>query len=507
MGVWLLKNSIVYGTVLLTGSGLLLRLVAMGFQVYLSGRIGAAGIGLLQLILSVRRLAATAGAAGVRTCAVYLSAEASGRRRPHEVRAVLTSCCRYALVSSTLIALCLWRAAAWLADVWIGAPAAAPSLRLAALFLPVQCLCGVLTGYLTSAGRIRSLIRLEFLEQGITILLTYLLLSRWAGGDAGRACLAVTAGGCAAALPLLFLLAALCRRGLPRQVPEGPVPYRRIIRMALPLAIADDLRAGLDTAEDLIIPKRLALFTTTAAAMAEYGVVRGMVFPVLMFPSAILFSLAELLIPEFSRCSAGRRVPRVRYLARRSLRITLLFGLGVGGMLLCIAGPLGTLLYQDPRAGAGLRLYAPFVPVLYLDIIVDAICKGLGLQDANARRNALTSFLDVILLWSLLPRAGMGGYYLCFAITHLLNFLLSLRCLIRAADLRLDGATVVRAVLCAVAAAAGTAALPQGGRIIDIVLSGVCYLSLLVLLWLMARVIGRGDVLWLCDVCRRRRSR
>ena len=36
-------SSIVRGTLLLTAANLLLRLAAMSFQVYLSGRIGAAG--------------------------------------------------------------------------------------------------------------------------------------------------------------------------------------------------------------------------------------------------------------------------------------------------------------------------------------------------------------------------------------------------------------------------------------------------------------------------------
>ena len=40
-----------YSALLLTGANLALRMVSMGFQVYPSGQIGAAGIGLLQLVL------------------------------------------------------------------------------------------------------------------------------------------------------------------------------------------------------------------------------------------------------------------------------------------------------------------------------------------------------------------------------------------------------------------------------------------------------------------------
>ena len=69
------KLPIFYSALLLTGVNLLLRLVSTSFQVYLSGRIGAAGIGLLQLVMSVGTLAMTAGMAGIRTATFYLTAE------------------------------------------------------------------------------------------------------------------------------------------------------------------------------------------------------------------------------------------------------------------------------------------------------------------------------------------------------------------------------------------------------------------------------------------------
>ena len=94
---------------------------------------------------------------------------------------------------------------------------------------------------------------------------------------------------------------------------DGRPPYGRILRAALPLAVADTLRSGLNTIEDLIIPRQLALFAGTVNAMADYGMIRGMVFPVLMFPAAVLVSLAELLIPEFSRCAAQGSRTRVQY--------------------------------------------------------------------------------------------------------------------------------------------------------------------------------------------------
>ena len=67
---------------MLTGVNLLLRFAGTSFQVYLSSRIGAAGIGLLQLVMSVGGLAMVAGIGGIRTATMYLTAEEIGKRRP-----------------------------------------------------------------------------------------------------------------------------------------------------------------------------------------------------------------------------------------------------------------------------------------------------------------------------------------------------------------------------------------------------------------------------------------
>ena len=148
------RNSMFYDAVVLTGATLLLRLAAMGFQVCLSGRIGAEGIGLVQLIFSVEELAFTIGAAGIRTCAMYLSAEELGRRRPQNIHTVLAGCSRYSLMCSVPTALILWYGSPQLAQGWIGNTAVIPSLRLYALVLPIRCLYGVMAGYFTSAGRL-----------------------------------------------------------------------------------------------------------------------------------------------------------------------------------------------------------------------------------------------------------------------------------------------------------------------------------------------------------------
>lgn len=484
------KLPIFYSALLLTGVNLLLRFVGTSFQVYLSGRIGAAGIGLVQLVLSVGMLAMTAGIAGIRTSAMYLTAEELGKKRPGNVIWVLSGCVLYSIICSVLIGFGIYFGAPAIARYWIGDIRIVSAVRLYACFLPINCLCGVMVGYFTAANRIGTLAAVEVVEQLFSMASTMLLLTLWAGTDPSKACISVICGSSLGACLTLIVLVVL---RMWERVKSGPrIPIRkRLLQTAVPLALADDLKAGISTAESLMVPKRLALYPKIADPLASFGLVSGMVFPVLMFPAAILFALAELLIPELARCNAAGSQKRICYLARRSLRMALLYGCLFCGLMILLAEPLCIRLYDSDQAGVYLRRFAFLVPMLYCDAITDAIVKGLGQQKICVRYNIITSLMDVAFLFLLLPRYGMDGYFISFLVTHLLNFILSLGRLLKITGIRIQFA-VPLLTGCA------TALAIFGATFVGSVLFRVIvFLIILGCLLFLFRVLGKEDIAWL----------
>ena len=113
------KMPIFYSALMLTGVNLLLRLAGTAFQVYLSARIGAAGIGLLQLTMSVGNLSMVAAMAGIRTAAMYLTAEELGRGREENVAPVLSGCFLYSILCSGAVAVFIFFFSPTIAINWI----------------------------------------------------------------------------------------------------------------------------------------------------------------------------------------------------------------------------------------------------------------------------------------------------------------------------------------------------------------------------------------------------
>ena len=440
------KIPLFYSAVLLTAVNLVLRMVGTVFGVYLSRKIGAEGIGLLQLTMSVGSLAMIAGIGGIRTAAMYLTAEELGFRRPQGLRRVLSGCMVYSLVCSLGVGSLLYLFAPSVARNWVGNTAAAAPLRLFAFFLPSGCLCALMTGFFTGQNRIGTLAVVEIGEQLVTMAVTLGLLRFWAGTDGGRACCAVILGsalGTSGTLLVLVILFLLQRN------PAGPkYPMaKRVLSAAGPLALADTAKSGISTLENLMVPKRLALAVSNPLAL--FGVLTGMVFPVLLFPACILFGLSELLIPEMARCHCAGEEKRIRYLLHRSLRVALLYGLLWGGWLFLSADVLCLRLYKNSQAGVLLRWFALLAPMLYCDAITDAMTKGLGQQKWAMAINIFTNALDVALLFFLLPVFGIRGYYASFLITHVINFILSMQRLLAITGERIDLRFAFAAIFCA----------------------------------------------------------
>ena len=319
---------------------------------------------------------------------------------------------------------------------------------------------------------------------------TVLLLAVWAAHDPARSCHAVVLGSAMGTVLTLVSLVILRLLERPAHSPRIPV-CRQLYHTAVPLALADNLRTGISTVENLIVPKRLALFEGIASPLATFGTVCGMVFPLLTFPMAILFGLTELLIPELARCNAAGSTQRITYLVKQSLRIALLFGALCSCILYLAAESLCAKLYSSAEAGRYLRWFAPLAIMLYCDAVTDAMIKGLGEQKASVRYNICTNFMDVVLLYLLLPKMGIVGYFISFTITHVINFILSLRRL-----LKITGITIRLSIPLRVLPAVCIAVF-LGGFAGSPVFQVLCGVTVLICCLYLSGVVQKDDGAWI----------
>ena len=69
------KENVILGTLILSASSIFVRLIGFVFRIYLSNTLGAEGIGLYSLIMSLYALCATIATSGISTAVSKLVAE------------------------------------------------------------------------------------------------------------------------------------------------------------------------------------------------------------------------------------------------------------------------------------------------------------------------------------------------------------------------------------------------------------------------------------------------
>lgn len=421
------KKQILINTALLTASTLLLRMVGMVFQAWMASRIGAKGIGLYQLSGSVTMLFSVFAVSGVRFASAKLVSEESAAASGN-IPAVIKCCTVYALCSGTLSLVMLLAFAEPLAFLWVGDARIELSLRIAAAAAPFIALSAMFIGYFTARGTVWKIVLSQLLSTLICVATTIYLLLHSNPLDLKATCADITIGSVASELfgfviLLIFFLGERQQNPMNQKTMHFP---RRMLSAALPLAFSSYTRTGLSTVEHMMIPKGLQLYGLSAeAALAGYGIVHGMALTAILFPSCLLFSLAELIVPELTRSQANGQIKRVLHITQYCRIGSLVYAAASAVVLFLSADAIADRIFHTPECSRAIRILAPLIPIMNLDTITDGCLRGLGQQSRVMAINILDAGLGVFFVLMLLPRSGLKGYVQMIWITEIVNCMLS----------------------------------------------------------------------------------
>ena len=435
------RKRLIMNTALLTGSSLAMSAISMAFQVWLAGRIGSAGIGLYQLVLSVAFLCTTFAVSGIRFAATRLVSEELGHERSWSVAAAMRRCFAYSLFFGLSAMAVLFSFAEPIGFLWIGDARTVKSLKLIAFSMPSLSLSSVMSGYFTACGRVWKPTVVHLGEQLITIGFVAYFLAHSPAGDIEKNCAAVMLGNvCGDVISFVcMLLFYLTDRHSVRDYSAQKLKLTsRMLKVALPLAVSAYARSALSTLEHLLVPRGLKAAGFSAdRALSGYGVIQGMVLPIVSFPACILMALAELIIPELTEAQVRGNDGDISKTVSSLIKKGLGYSSAVALVLFVFADKLGVRIYSSPEAGDYLRLLAPLIPIMYTDMVADGCLKGLGQQLWCMGINLLDALLGVLLVWQVLPVFALKGYICIIYFNECLNFALSIMRLRKVTKIRL----------------------------------------------------------------------
>nr|WP_122012237.1 oligosaccharide flippase family protein [Maliibacterium massiliense] len=428
--------------VILTATSLLMNAIRVAFNVYLAGKIGAGAIGLYQLMLSVYMFFMTLASSGISLAVTRLVAEELARGPKANVRAVMHKCLLASAAFGVACAGALALATPFICDHWLREPKAMLAMYVFAIDLPFTVMSTTLNGYFTAVRRVARNAGAQILEQFVRIVLVVYALNLVAPPGIEYASVALVAGGCVAemaACAYLFINHKRDARRYKGGAPLKPDTTHRMFAISLPVSLSTCLRSGLAAITQLMIPWGLQKNgESSQGALEKYGMIHGMVMPLLMFPSAFLIAFSSLLVPELAECRARGDDARVQRVVSHVFQITLLFSIGVAGIFISYAHEMGAVFYGDVASGHFIRTLAPLTLFLYLDSATDGMLKGLNQQVSVMRYNIIDSAINIVLMYILLPKWGITGYLIVLFFSKFVNATLSINRLVKVSAFRID---------------------------------------------------------------------
>lgn len=424
-------------TLVMTAVNLIMRCASVGFNAYLTSKIGSVGIGLFQLVMTVYSLATTFSCAGIRLATTRVAVEINTLNK-NDMNKSITMCVTYAGICGCIIGIVLYVFSDFISLSWISDSQTALPLRILSLSLPFVAMSAALGGYFTAIDKTPQYSAVQLLEQGFKIAVVTYLISRLSNLSASYSCISIVAGMTAAEMFSFSLSSILKKFIIPRKTDKAPLNILRMLRVALPDAAGTCARSILLTIEHLLIPKGFEKSGEGgAAALAAYGNIHGMALPLLLFPSAVLSSLSSLLIPDLARKNEIGDKNNIDNSVSKNLKRTFWFSVICAVFCAIFAPTISKLVYKSNEAVMYIRILSPLVPVMYMDMITDGMLKGLDQQIYAMRYNIIDSALCVAMVYFLLPKYSVKGYIFILYASEIINFYLSIGRLSKICNIRL----------------------------------------------------------------------
>ena len=425
------KMAFITGTLLLTSTGFICRILGFFYRIFMSRTIGAEGLGIYNMVHPIFSICFAVCAGSIQTAlSQYVAANQTRGRAVFRTGLVI------AMGMSFLLAWVIYGNAGFLAEKLLLEPRCAPYLPVMAVSVPFAALHACINGYYYGMQKARVPAFSQVAEQVIRMGAVFLIASIWL--ESGRqitVSLAVYGhliGEMASAVFTVFCLGFFppCKDGDSRRAPAIPLSFGAtaapLMALALPLMGNRLILNVLGSAEAIWIPNRLmSSGLTNSEALSVYGVLTSMALPFILFPSAITNSMAVLLLPTVAEAQADGNEARISSMISMSLRYSCYMGVLCIGIFTIFGNQLGVSVFHDQNAGTYITILSWLCPFMYLATTMGSILNGLGRTSSTFFQNVFAMVIRLAFVLFAIPRYGILGYLWGMLVSELALALMS----------------------------------------------------------------------------------
>ena len=299
------KKTLIKGAIIVLIASIMIRVLGFFFRIYLAENLGAQGMGIYQLIISLYMMVATFATSGITFSVSRMVAENSAIKKHSSPTAILKISTWWAFLISSALAIVLVVFANEIGTFILREPKTIESIYFIAAGIPFMAVAACLKGYFFAMRKAQHPSNASVIEQAVKMAIIMWLLGFFLNEGTSKACaivsLGMTIGEVVSSLYLAlfyFLDKHRIKSKLTSQHKLKQI-FNAMLQISIPIQLSSTFNAALRLLESVLIIGCFKIFTRGNAEIATstYGIIRGMALPLILFPTSFLQAIVTVLVP------------------------------------------------------------------------------------------------------------------------------------------------------------------------------------------------------------------
>lgn len=418
------KNTFLEGALILTFAGVLVKIIGSVNRILLSRLLGGEGIGLYQMAYPIYLLALSISSAGIPVAISIIVAEKvalsdfRGANRVFNISLGLLS------ITGILFTFLLYFGAGWLIEqhfvrderAYYAIVALAPAILFVTILSSYR---GYFQGLQMMTPTAISQIFEQFFRVVTMIFLAYYLLPFGLEYAAAGASFGAAPGALIGLLTLIYfywaqsadLKAKIINQPIMQQEASVKI-MSRIIKLALPVSLANIMLPVVASIDLFIVPARLeAAGYSVGQATELFGYLTGMAVALINLPTIMTSSLAASLVPAVSEAFTLHDNGRIYRRTAMAMKIANLITIPSFLGMYLLATPISQMLYGTPNAGIPIAVLSIGIVLLGIHQVSTGVLQGLGHTAIPLINMVIAAVVKIVMSWTLtaMPTLGIQG--------------------------------------------------------------------------------------------------
>lgn len=417
------KNTLLLGTLILTTSGIICRILGFLYRIFLSRLIGAEAFGIYQLATPLYALMLSLGTGGMQTVLSRFVASYLAKKDSRQAKISLAAGCGIVMLLSLCASVFLFFSADFIGSRLLFEPRTILLLRILSLGIVPSGIHNCLSAWYLGQNQTALPSFCQLLEQFVRMGASYLAWLFCLSQNLPSAAVAAFGTAAGELFSCLFLIACLFLSHTRSPQKHRPISvffeekalwrdaFRELAALNLPLTLNRILLNVLHSIESALLPGCLiSSGLSRKAALSQYGVLTGMALPMIFFPSAVTHAVSVMLLPSVAKQQADGTPKQISNTIRYTISFCVLLGTSAVFTFFFFGPWLGRFLFHSEEVGVFLRILSFLSPFLYLETTLGSILNGLGKTSLVFFQNLAGDVIRIFAILFLVPAFGIRGY-------------------------------------------------------------------------------------------------